>query len=131
MLTPADVLPDTGCMHVPHSWSNTIRHLAAVGDRDHPTPDTGSATPGLEDRLDRLSLICMAMWTLVQAETNLTEEDLLQRVREIDLMDGVADGRITRQVTRCGRCDRPMSSRHTRCIYCGSEQLVATAFDTI
>ncbi len=118
-------------MHDPQPWSNAVRHLASVGDCDHPKADTGCATPGIEDRLDRLSLICMAMWTLVQAETDLTEEDLLQRVREIDLMDGVADGRITRQVTRCGRCDRPMSSRHTRCIYCGSEQLVATAFDTI
>ena len=118
-------------MHVPHSWSHTIRHLAAVGEHDHSHADAGCATPGLEDRLDRLSLICMAMWTLIQSETNLTEEDLLQRVSEIDLMDGVADGRITRQVTRCGRCDRPMSSRHTRCIYCGSEPLVATAFDTI
>ena len=85
----------------------------------------------LEDRLDRLALICMAMWSLVQSETNLTEEDLLQRVKEIDLMDGNADGRITRQVVRCGKCDRPMSSRHTRCIYCGSENLSATAFDTV
>ncbi|MHC4140724.1 MAG: hypothetical protein ACYSUF_02195 [Planctomycetota bacterium] len=46
-------------------------------------------------------------------------------------MDGVADGKITHQVCRCGRCDRPMSSRHTRCIYCGSEQLVASAFDSV
>jgi hypothetical protein len=55
----------------------------------------------------------------------------VERVKEIDLMDGVADGKITHQVCRCGRCDRPMSSRHTRCIYCGSEQLVASAFDSV
>lgn len=85
----------------------------------------------LEDRLDRLALICMAMWSLVQPKTDLTEEDLLQRVKEIDLMDGTEDGKITRQVVRCGKCDRPMSSRHTRCIYCGSEQLAACAFDTV
>ena len=85
----------------------------------------------LEDRLERLALICMAMWSLVQSATELTEDDLLQAVRDIDLMDGVVDGKITRQVYRCGKCDRPVSSRHTRCIYCGSEQLNASAFDSV
>ena len=85
----------------------------------------------LADRLDRLALICMAMWSLIQSETNLTEDDLLQRVKEIDLMDGSTDGKITRKVLRCETCTRPVSSRHTRCIYCGSDQLVASAFDTV
>ena len=114
-------------------WANTLRHLSTLGDYEQRSSgaDPGSSSPGVEDRLERLSLICMAMWTLIQSETNLTEEDLLRRVGEIDLLDGTADGRITRSVTRCGRCDRPMSSRHTRCIYCGSEQLTASVFDTV
>ena len=114
-------------MSLPRPWSDTLRHLSTLGDYEQ----RGSSSPSLEDRFERLSLICMAMWTLIQSETNLTEEDLLRRVGEIDLMDGSADGRITRSVTRCGRCDRPMSSRHTRCIYCGSEQLTASVFDTV
>ncbi len=95
------------------------------------SPDHGSSSPGLEDRLERLCLICMAMWTLIQAETGLTEEDLRQRITEIDQLDGVADGRITGHVTHCSRCKRPVSSRHTRCIYCRSESVVASAFDTV
>jgi hypothetical protein len=119
-------------MSMPRPWSSALRHLSTVGEYEHRGPaDAGSGTPGLEDRLDRLALICMAMWTLLQSETSLTEEDLLARVREIDLMDGSDDGRITRKVARCSRCDRPMSSRHTRCIYCGSEQLTASVFDTV
>ena len=114
-------------MSLPRPWSDTLQHLSTLGDHER----SGSSSPGVEDRLERLSLICMAMWTLIQSETNLTEEDLLRRVGEIDLMDGSADGRITHSVTRCGRCDRPMSSRHTRCIYCGSEQLTASVFDTV
>jgi hypothetical protein len=107
--------------------------MSTLGDQQQrgSGPGQGTGSPGVEDRLERLSLICMAMWTLLQTETNLTEEDLLRRVREIDLMDGSADGKITHTVTRCSRCERPMSSRHTRCIYCGSEQLTATVFDTV
>jgi hypothetical protein len=118
---------------------NSLWHLSTVGDyqrraaREGPRPSDDSVYDGrlLEDRLERLALICMAMWSLIQSETDLTEEDLLQRVKEIDLMDGVADGKITGQVCRCGTCDRPVSSRHTRCIYCGSEQLIASAFDSV
>ena len=95
------------------------------------SPDHGSSSAGLEDRLERLCLICMAMWTLIQAETSLTEKDLQERIREIDALDGVDDGRITGHVTRCGRCKRPISSRHTRCIYCRCESVVASAFDTV
>ena len=117
--------------------SNPVWHLSTVGDyRPSEAPEAATRRPPasaavLEERVERLSLICMAMWSLLQSETQLTEDDLLERVKEIDLLDGVADGKITRRVARCGKCDRPMSSRHSRCIYCGSEQLVASAFDTV
>ena len=54
----------------------------------------------LEDRVDRLSLICMAMWSLMQDKTNLSEQDLMDRVKMIDLMDGKEDGKATRTVTQ-------------------------------
>ena len=85
----------------------------------------------LEDRVDQLVLTCLAMWSLIQEETRLTEEDLLERVKAIDLMDGTGDGKVTRHVAKCGKCERPMSPRHPRCIYCGHERLVMTAFDSL
>ncbi|MFP4145345.1 MAG: hypothetical protein ACLFV3_09390 [Phycisphaeraceae bacterium] len=85
----------------------------------------------LEDRLERLSLVCMAMWSLIQDKTDLTEEDLLQRVKMIDLMDGEADGKASRTATECPNCRRVMSARHQRCIYCGSERRASSAFDAI
>ena len=113
----------------PPAGSDALWHLSTLCDERRPEGSGGG--PHLEDRIDRLALICMAMWSLIRSETNLTEEQLLERVREIDLMDGEEDGKITRQVTQCSRCNRPMSSRHTRCIYCGSDALVASAFDTV
>lgn len=85
----------------------------------------------LEDRVDRLSLICMAMWSLLQDKTKVTEEDLMERVKVIDLMDGKEDGKATKTVSRCTRCDRPMNVRHKKCIYCGNEKLISSAFDAL
>lgn len=85
----------------------------------------------LEDRVDRLSLICMAMWSLLQDKTQLSEEDLLERVKLLDLMDGKEDGKATKSVSRCSRCDRPMNTRHKKCIYCGHAKLISSAFDAL
>ncbi len=85
----------------------------------------------LEDRLERLSLVCMAMWSLIQDKTGLTEEDLLERVRVIDLMDGVEDGKASRTVQKCHACNRVMSPRHQKCLYCGAAKLAKSAFDRI
>ena len=85
----------------------------------------------LEDRLDKLTLICMGMWSFLAESNKVTEEDLIKRVTQIDLEDGVADGKVTKQVARCDRCDRVMSPRHKRCIYCGTERLTLSAFDKL
>lgn len=85
----------------------------------------------LEDRVDRLSLICMAMWSLLQDKTKLSEEDLMERVKMLDLMDGKEDGKATKTVSQCSRCNRPMNARHKKCIYCGHEKLVSSAFDAL
>ena len=50
----------------------------------------------LEDQVNRLTLVSHAMWTLLSQATHLTEQQLIDRVREIDLRDGVEDGRVTR-----------------------------------
>ncbi|QDU33841.1 hypothetical protein KS4_18990 [Poriferisphaera corsica] len=90
-----------------------------------------NSSRNLEDRIDRLSLVCMAMWSLLQDKTDLSEHDLLERVRVIDLMDGNEDGKATRTVSKCSACNRTMSQRHQRCMYCGADKLVSSAFDKI
>jgi hypothetical protein len=85
----------------------------------------------VEQRLEKLTLISMAMWSLIQQETKLTEEDLMERARQIDLLDGTEDGRVTPQVARCSACERVMNPRHSKCLYCGQEKLVLSAFDEI
>ena len=83
----------------------------------------------LIDRLDKLTLVNMAVWSLVREQLELTEEQLAERVREIDLADGVEDGKVTPQVAKCPKCGRVMSPRHKKCLYCGAAKLTITAFD--
>jgi len=85
----------------------------------------------LERRLDKLMLVNMAMWSLLQERTGLTEEDLIERVRQIDLSDGRADGKVRKEIARCGKCGRVMSKRHQACMYCGADNLEYGAFDSV
>ncbi len=73
----------------------------------------------LQSQLDRLEAICMALWSLVREKTNLTDEGLAKRMQEIDLANGVQDGKITHGASICPQCNRPLSLKHHRCLYCG------------
>ena len=85
----------------------------------------------MEDRLDKLALVSMAVWELLAEKAGIGEEDLLEKIQEIDLRDGAADGKVTRKVARCPKCNRVMSPRHKRCLYCGAHRLNVTAFDQV
>ncbi len=106
------------------SASESARAAAAAGNAQR-------EVTYLEDRLERLSLVCMAMWSLIQDKTNLSEEDLMERVKMIDLMDGVEDGKASKGVQKCHACNRTMSPKHQKCLYCGAEKLAQSAFDRI
>ena len=83
----------------------------------------------LEARVDKLVLVCRSMWELVRDNTSLTEDDLMTKVLELDLRDGVADGKMNPGVQTCAHCGRTMSPRHARCLYCGREDVTNEAFD--
>jgi len=73
----------------------------------------------LEERLDKLGLICRAMWSFLQDATQLTEEELTKRAEEIDLSDGKLDGKVRKAAVSCPSCGRIISRRFPRCMYCG------------
>jgi hypothetical protein len=54
----------------------------------------------LEDRVDQLILLNAALWSLLEERLGLTEQELADRVQEIDLTDGTADGKITRGMSQ-------------------------------
>jgi hypothetical protein len=85
----------------------------------------------VQDKLDRLTLACAALWELVKERTNLTENDLAARIAILDAKDGIADGKMTRTVQPCANCKRPISPQHRKCMYCGTEQPLTTIFESL
>ena len=75
----------------------------------------------LRQAIEKLALVYAAMWSLLQEKAQLKDEDLANRMQQIDMMDGVADGRISPQkALTCAKCLRPLSRTHERCMYCGA-----------
>ncbi len=85
----------------------------------------------LEEKVDKLALICRAAWEIVRDHYGLSDEDLLNKVKEIDLLDGVLDGKVAPAPKACPKCGRAVSRRHMRCIYCGAEAFTDTPFDAL
>lgn len=74
----------------------------------------------LEGKLERLSLTCQALWELLRENTEFAEDDILEKMTEVDLRDGVADGKIGHNVLSCPACNRPSNSQRNICLYCGA-----------
>lgn len=72
----------------------------------------------LEMRLDRVSLACEALWTIVREKLDLSDEDLKARIDAIDLSDGQLDGRVKRDIKKCPSCGRAVNRKHNQCMYC-------------
>jgi hypothetical protein len=83
---------------------------------------------GVEARLHRLALVVEGMRECLEAVGLLSEAQLLAKIEEIDLRDGLADGRHGRdQRSRCGACGRINTGVRRRCLYCGSQDLHSLA----
>ena len=82
-----------------------------------------SPTLKAEAPVESLALTCQALWEVARDHSRLSDEQLLAKVSEIDLRDGVADGKMGSGTEPCSKCGRTISKRHMSCMYCG-EQIV-------
>jgi hypothetical protein len=80
----------------------------------------------LRGAVDRLTLACQALWALLGERIGMADSELLEKIREIDLSDGVLDGRV-RKAKSCPNCGRQNGGRRIRCLYC-AQSLSETAF---
>lgn len=74
----------------------------------------------LQRRLDTLILASQAMWELLRQHGQLGDADLMEKMQEVDLRDGTADGRITTGAVGCPNCGRRSRSTRRLCVYCGA-----------
>ena len=75
----------------------------------------------LENRLDRAMLTMEARWTLLRERYDITDEELGERIVELDMSDGRLDGKVRRPALECGQCRRKIPRRFARCMYCGAD----------
>jgi hypothetical protein len=77
-----------------------------------PEPNsTRSDLEVLQDRFDRLKLVTMALWTFVRDEKGITEDQLMERVKEIDAFDGSKDGKLKIGIRKCGKCGKALNPK--------------------
>lgn len=73
----------------------------------------------LQHQVERLSLMNQALWELIRERAGLTDADLETKAREVDLRDGLADGKLSTIAVKCPSCLRVCNSKHHKCLYCG------------
>ncbi|MGQ9589348.1 MAG: hypothetical protein ACUVYA_03525 [Planctomycetota bacterium] len=58
---------------------------------------------------------------ILKEEHGYTDEDLLDRMEEIDLRDGLLDGRVAPGPPgTCSGCNRKVSRLRRYCLFCGT-----------
>ena len=78
-----------------------------------------SVVKHLEATVAKVLMINEALWEIIRDKHGLTDEDLDNKIYEVDMRDGQADGKNQRKATKCPSCKHMVSSRHPACLYCG------------
>jgi hypothetical protein len=90
----------------------------------HNAPDSSRMIQAQAERIDRLELLCKGLVELVISKNLVSRAELSVIMQQLDLADGVEDGRIAPVVRenspRCTSCQRFLNPKRTGCIYCGA-----------
>jgi len=101
------------------AWTSAV---FAAGDAAKAKSKAGKVERGLrvlEANLAKSMMINEALWELIRDQHGLTEKDLHEKLYEVDMRDGVLDGKHQRKAITCPNCSHAVSPRHPACIYCG------------
>ncbi|ADE56097.1 hypothetical protein [Coraliomargarita akajimensis] len=72
----------------------------------------------IQEQISKLSLVTQAVWSFLKEKYNLDEIDLMNRIEELDMLDGVKDGKVTAVAHSCLGCGKRISTKYKTCIYC-------------
>ncbi len=83
----------------------------------------------LEERLQTLALASQAMWEILSAQKGITENELVEKITEIDLRDGELDGKLrVTTISKCPDCGHQMKTSRPNCFWCGTKLSTSTPF---
>ncbi|MBS1706494.1 MAG: hypothetical protein JST40_11510 [Armatimonadetes bacterium] len=76
----------------------------------------------LKRRVETLEFCMMAAWEILSEHLQISPENLKAKLKEIDLRDGVEDGRVQQHLNECPHCHRRLLSRISpKCAWCGRD----------
>jgi hypothetical protein len=76
--------------------------------------------------VERLLIISEALWTMVKESQGYADEELANRMAQIDMKDGVLDGKVAKEPpATCPHCKRTLYKHRPWCLYCGGQVLQA------
>lgn len=81
--------------------------------------DNKSHLGALEQKIDSLYLMNLAALELL-SELGVSKKQIMDKIEEIDLRDGKADGKVSK-VANCSDCGHRISKRRSNCFYCGAK----------
>lgn len=71
----------------------------------------------LRQKVDKLMLITEAMWSILKETTKCTDEELKERMRQLELKDDKLDVKAS----KCSKCGKILQKNMPSCIYCGTQ----------
>lgn len=92
---------------------------SAVAEALHHRKRQRTELESLEDEIAHLRLITESLWELVSEVTGITNEQLVQRINEVDMDDGKLDGRKEHPPADCRTCHSKIPHNMSVCTYCG------------
>ena len=101
----------------------------ALGSRAEMAADRAAATASqarsnvelMQMDIERLFMITEALWILLRDEHGYSDEQLIQKVQEIDMRDGRLDGKVAKQPpAKCPQCGRTLPAKRPTCMFCGA-----------
>jgi hypothetical protein len=97
------------------SRAASLARSIAAADGTHHT----NRIEDLNERIDAMALIIRGMWSLLE-ESGYTADQLLDKMEEIDLADGTADGQVTPRPIDCRSCGSKVAPGLDKCQFCGT-----------
>jgi hypothetical protein len=83
------------------------------------------AVADLQRRLEKQAVLVRALFALLSAKQGLTEAELLDRFRQVEVE------KASTPPKKCADCGRAVNQRSHRCLYCGAACPVGSAFELL
>lgn len=76
----------------------------------------------ISNRIDQLTLLNHAISEIICEKLGVSNQEIIDKMMEIDLRDGVQDGKYTAPPKDCPDCQAKISREFNRCLFCGYEE---------